>query len=1605
MVIILAHHVTGFSSLHPLRFLGSHLDRIALVHIYHTPRASIMAHVDRDPSVRNGRTSRASSARSRGLAKPVSSTDDMFAAAGPGVMSMLKTSTDSGDIGDLSFNTSRLPSMPRAAHRRRTNVARLSASSHHSNHSNPISHVPKRATNTQAWDAVSAISHGTQGTRGTHGQRDSLTSVQTMQTMPSSVHTSRHPSNNGPGSLSYESRLTAPFSPDGRSYSLTQPQPTFGLKSHRSATSLRSQGSGPYPTQRNPYAYPTRLKRPGHRVPSPALSDMIGPVYRCGYGAGALHGDGSSLEASFDRDNNPYHGPPYQPLRRYHGISSIPLDGTIAPNSYGRGRPPLFTHNRDYALGLPMPQPANSGQVPQPLPTPHMPNFMLEQQHYPYRTGNSRNGLPLPGSSYGGTMQAPPRLYTPQTDSVPSSSEPGSSAPPSSNPPTPRDATTLQVTLDPIFIDPGLSDLPDEKTEPQGFPNYLKYVEKAGVVHELDAAEPAAAELDPDPTPPRLGFVQRIKTLLEDRSIGQSNVKALDPKPVGAARSVASASSLPPPEIDVSIPAPKNATNLDVEEQPFELPAVRFSTSTKPVELEAPARLTLKLIKANTAPSSSAQTTISGEPFFTESDQAMISEQAHADMATTYPADEESEMESVTASSLITPVDRSGDSEDITAAMRLDHDNDDYAVHVDIPCTLRHEATETARLDAVESIIHDAAKTVNAVSPMRTGEEVVRDSLVSPMNTQTMHISAVQEQSKVPGCLLKHGSGPLSSCTGAQSGLLGSETSTRFSLPPDLSLLNDQDAISEVVTDVAIRFSIPRPSDQGKAQLVSVHHTNEPGEKPTDFSFQRSAMSTPLRETFFIEERIAPLQIKKSDVSKPSHLKTDSADLSNFIRRSFPRRQSVWPGERLDSSRFSCDFNDSRFSGTKSPPGNLPRLKEESQEDMSVKEFHSSGPKLRKPSMMTSKVGHDIIHQSDKLSRPSYLPPRAPRMTLSELRNIPSLNFSRMDLIDKLNEALEIRSSTSVEVIKRRDFSGIYCPSPLRPSSTEALRERYTSFFAKPEVFEVPEPANGENSDGDESSSVSSNGDTEVTNGTNKPQLIGERRRIDLTPKDSTSPPAIRTVSPSIRTRSPESRPMSRPMSPEELLHVAQEVNRLSIPSVAVLTERLSEWLPSIKRLNIDCAVANEKAFRDTIQEIHHIGQRPDSEALVRSSTGLRRMAAAADDIVTNGTHDSVAFDGRSLRLTKELPLLPEDTEAFSLSESGLDKNTTLATEALSSVMSDEPERPKPVLLRVRSLNDINDADQMHPGYPAPVTNQTLAQSTHHSRPWNLDEYYPWAGNTVDIDIDFPAPILRRNSSASTVLRRSKVSSDATSEVSDTSENRKTARARSPLADGPTLLLNNETFENSIHRRKTSKRSLMGSLSRRIGLGGHKAKSAIQTSVLPELPGPTKPGDRYPSTALIPLNAFNIDEVRSFFSDSTMEDTERRGSFRKHINTLRSRLPGGPITMSASRLHSIEAERNRPVDQIGRASEAARPTSLFDDRFTEPICPLAYEGMAGMGKVEFRVKRVSERLRHVWLKTGEIIRSLSSRGRPGTRRLRQQRERADWLDDSLYSGT
>jgi hypothetical protein len=1489
----------------------------------------------------DGRTSRASITSVQSNTLGPQAPDDILNAAAPGVLSMLKTSTDVGDVGEFSHNTGRLPAALRPTHQRRNHPSRLSNSSnqsaytYHTNHSRIPSHGSRKTSNVhnpQGWDAVSTMSGGTgTGTGGRHGSMISL------QTLP--PYDNRAPTmNRGPPR---SSPYGHPYVQDGRSYSLTQSHHAPSLKPAKSVTSLRSQRGPQFQPPRSLFAYPPRHKRPGFRTPSPALSDYTGGTYQASYNQPYPfeHDAQYSTDqvSTYHTPNDPtYHSYPAQPQESYQGPPSVRNYGPVSGRGMHRPNMPTYDNDHPY-MALPGPRYTSQQQSTVPLSSPH--NF--QEPNYYGQFGQPIHALPSLGYGPG------PRVGTPGMDAMPSFSRQGSSSPLSSNPPTPRDTTTAQVMVDPTLNRPTLSELPEEHSEYKSVQSYLRYTEQS-TMYELDASQPAAIELEAvTPTAKRTGLVQRIRNLLEDRAASQEHL------PSGQSQSQQDISKL-------VVPQPFQC----MIQEPAELSASKRSSVHEPVELDVPARITRQLIQANTAPSSSEHNTTTSlvpeEAVKVKHERkvdAVLPNSSRDDLKKTSGGDK-------TGHGLFL-----GYSDNQTTVSSSEHNSAGSGVQIVLsqPLTSSHITDQPATKDNDGTAQSSEELQTGAVSPLRPDERVVRDSVVSPMATQTLQITTVQEQSKITG--------PQSSKTKeapppdrvSRQTFETTDITSGLSLPTGPCQTFDASSSSNHVTDVAIKFSIPHSSDHGKAQLVNLSNLSDtPVRTLMEVKKARSAEDNSLQSsTLSSIEKIAPLRIRRIESFLPVATGPEGTDISSFIRRSFPRKRSMW------SNRSSVDSTtDLGTAMFKTRPGYLPDLNEDSKEDISTRNTKSSytGLRLSNTPSLRLKPSHDAVRRSADTTQQSYLSPRPPRMSLSELREIPSLNFSRMDLFDKLNAELEThisRSSKSLAGVKGERRSGPRRSSLLHPASTDQIRERYTSFFTDPKDSELLEDST-----------------IEALNLQTQPQTCPKKNQNDVDIVSTKS--FARSV---------------RPMSTQEMLGMASEIDRLPVPSVAALSERLSTLLPSIKHLHIDCAPGDQTALNDAIDRIHHLGQ-PDGEAapLLRSSTGLHQLAAIADNIATNGTHDSAFLEvQKSGRLMKELPPLPEDCEKFSLSDSGLDRNTTLITEGLTS--TSELETPKPALLRGKSLSVIKGRGEI-PG-PEFASRHSLGLSAQNLRPWNLDENYPWCGDSPGIKINFPTPVLRRHSSPPKLVHaKSKAS------VKTKSESEETLDPDSTLPSSP-IISHSETITPTVltlHDRKSSKKSLIGSLSRRIGLSTRAQSGAMGREGV--MTGRASPGDRYPSTSLQSPHG-NIEDVRSFFSDSTEEeqDGEQRGSFRKQITSFRdksSKVPSGHVSTAYSQ--SLDVRRGRSLDQYGRPSNVRTTASLFDDRFTEPVTPQNYDGMVGMGRVEFRVKRVAERLRHIWLKGGEIIRSLSHRGRQTERQHRERDTESDnWLADSLYS--
>lgn len=1442
------------------------------------------------------------------------------------------------------------------------------------------------------------------------------------------------------------------------------------------------------------FVYPTRLKRPGFRSPSPALSDGYAPM------AG-----GQSMPRRVPIAGP--HPPPVQPYHAYGGdhnsygpepvhlhvrpppraADSSPGPGPgYVPNPYSyRSGPtrPAPTPGMHHQMGHPIMPPSQHAMQPPPGQYPPQPAY-----YGPPRPGYNPYGPPQHPGYHGPPPSANPvahhkfhnaarmarmlprRTDTPMTDGGPSGSDPASSssAPTSSNPPTPKDQTTIQVMVDPAFINPDLVDLPDSSSEPVLPAKYFDYADGLErPIHEPDMEVPHPS------VPPQTGFVQRVRAMLESKAAAEAAAAARQ-EHENANRQYAGELDVDHDQEDVSelveyhelaANEPPRFTLIEEFDAPVELPA-------SPVKLpeleaiEAPQRqsrpITRAMVKAELGPSSVDNTQMPVDDTTTHL-MAQLQKQYDAEQQAEREAVEEpkvdvsedvdavdfadqhgsvSETESIPAT-LPTGIDyamRFSRAIDTTVASEETQSRDPFAHDADT-ITLQQQSSKQASKEHLSDINESptpepAAKVTDLdrnfdhtpvnpdvdrdadrtpVSPLLPGEEIKRSSAVSPVQTQTLNIDETLNVSAMdktdmtnldtrtePESLQVDESLPpptprtpktYSKSVQLRPRAMATDSNTtntnRFSLPGDISTVGDTtlNSASDMVTDIAVRFSLPHGSISiGKPQIVEVSPGSTPDSRwKQDVAVgQHNAMNPDLKASrrssvTFADEVVLPLNIAKK--SEPYRQLQPSSEAAANKGKSIVRRPSPATTDSSFSSReggLDLRFTNgnpaasthNRFGST-----HLPGLKEESVEDMSISDHRrsSSGAQFPLPARIAAvKAMQERRLQESADKAKARRQARQHNRPLGDTQDLPSLNFSRTDLIDRLNEALDFRTTTSTEMVRRRDFTGIYCPSPQRPHSTEPLRERYTSFFSKPEEFSFLD----HRADSEDESDPEAEPEAEEYNGK---ALVPALQIQETTEVEGVEPD-------------------KRPLSPEDFLNVAQQASRLSIPTVGGLSDRLSELIPGLRNLSNFQLDSIFKVDRESLHRLSTELARPDTVMTNRTSAGFRTLAERAEEIVKNGTHDSIAPRMSRASLNKELPPLPESTSADGLqpTDAADDKRPYLSGSA--SAPSDLA-RPMSVVLRAKAPTTEEEVQQMLPKEMNPITRngkRSMVMSGA-SRPWNNDENYPW-GSKVDIDLSVPSVAHTRNSFASEVLRERRTKSLDLTKPLDPSEQGIDIGSitTSNLPSNASITTEQLTGVTPAHRRHLSKRSIIGSISKKFktGLSGLTTdddltktfgKSPLGRSTSTRQSQVShKPGDRYPTSALTPPASFNLDEIRSFFSDNS-SDRDRTASFRKRLTGFKGK--GKHLRVDQARGQSFD---DQTAYDAGSMAEARLGT---DSRAN------TYDGV-GMSKTEFHIKRLGEKLRHLFARGGELIRSFSTRAV----KKRPDRTQDEWLADSVYSG-
>ncbi|KAF2869073.1 hypothetical protein BDV95DRAFT_111118 [Massariosphaeria phaeospora] len=1510
-----------------------------------------MALAERDPNA-SGRTSRASnlSAGSRGPQKglPGGTRPDLLSSGGAGVMSMLRTSTELGDIGGLTNDYS--TNMPRGP-RRGGASSRLSTSSSHSNAS-------RRTSNHQARLSASSGARRSFTRENNVPQYDADTLSPTMMNLP------------GSSPLIPRSRTSR----EGhRSLSMTTTsQPTFRLSSHRSFASLRTQE--PVQRPKSPYRYPARLRRPGYRPTSPALSDITSSRPRQAQGLGL--------------------GQPGHMRRRTPSDMSVHRDERMSIYA---------TRNRSQPiLGGPY------ADVP-PVPPLHHHRIVLEHTRNVHRSAK--------GSVSSGSTNR-------RMDSEP----PSSDAP---SPPTPKDGSSLEVLVSPTRSQMLL----------HGRGGTWKEDVTTGPLY-YDYSEQFEQEQYTEPEATALGFVHRIKTILEERGTPEKSPKKVDvaelpgsdivgvvelpasPVPRRITRELILAALEPAStteDVGVSEDDSGRQTNggqqqldrmPDHSEGPVSYSRSKTSNDNRHSNLSQADSSVMDLSTLNFAVQYSIRMG-TGACTGTGTDIGPT-EDGMSDLLAGYQRTETKEEEEIAVEESDVPSEERGShapkSSDVQsfkscaglpARSEKDVDAKSFQSFTDTPEPLCKDSEGRSFRTCKDTITPDRAISMPPSQMAWPNQRVLESKFTRPFSEMPLaSLPLIQRQ---PSTVCRSESGfsraasrfransKLSSRHGSNVASISSSIDSPAhqppSVPPRESSSSKEAQRSQAVADFLVRLSRPHrfsmhssfrkkpPKDEGTVLpdvTPAVFPIPSQGQKDRDSSGSQATerhltplsgkqgavpvnptpASLSLQEPVKVLEMRTPPVVHQHSLSTPSPVVADPSSVyspedissSNSVLQPSPDACSkspersgrdshttthlVWQGRRslnLPSVNTEPRFQhgnyrdetttDLRLSAYRYPSNYLPDLKEESHEDSSL---NTSASNLKHSSFRFPPNGLPSVPSvrestDDALLSEGDPPPRLRRRSgLAHTRGLPSMNFSQMNLIEKLNEALDVRSSRTLDEILEETQQSVRAKQ-LRPTSAREIREKYRSFFASLDELE---------------------------------------KAGDVTQTTSDINPV----------------PLKRRYSPKALI---EEIDRLTIPSVGGLTQRLSELLPSLREYyklgEIGEFVAEEVIMEHALEEINEVG----GPAPKRSSARLRPMPGSPNMVVI----DDALYEELTGK-EKDSPGSSAVSDVVGMEGVGRGRgeSVTDVDSATPPRAPDPPlvelEAPSPTGLRTRSLSLNNQ--HLRPSLESRLSSRSLrsfvSTPTGDTRPWNSDKNYPWASTLRSIDISLPPTTVRQSPHPGPSLLRNRLSGSSASTTY--------SPERIPLSPASSYPVPGQEGAYK-HAHRQSRRFSIFTSSKR---ANNPASPGFDTSGFATGPVNVRAhdqsheaGERYPTSALTPPTNSNLIDSPIQISASDTSDDEPPATSKKSRFRLRSRFSS---SARVTELAHVQLESSR----TGEGLQSKSTTDLPQDGATQVPDISAkrqtFRDAEGMPSTLYHRHKVVDHLKKWWHKGGDLLRNL-----------------------------
>jgi serine/arginine repetitive matrix protein 2 len=431
---------------------------------------------------------------------------------------------------------------------------------------------------------------------------------------------------------------------------------------------------------------------------------------------------------------------------------------------------------------------------------------------------------------------------------------------------------------------------------------------------------------------------------------------------------------------------------------------------------------------------------------------------------------------------------------------------------------------------------------------------------------------------------------------------------------------------------------------------------------------------------------------------------------------------------------------------------------------------------------------------------------------------------------------------------------------------------------------------------------------------------------------------------------------LSRAYTPEGLI---AEIDRVSIPSVTQLTQRVTEMLPSLslqgqqeqsRSGGFSEFPEEEEIMEHAMEEIHHVHPptQKRSSARLRPIRGSSALLIMDDDVFEEMTSKerSSGISGEQSMVALEFEIGGGEAGTRVKGKGKIIANTP--TRHLSPVA--ELRTPSPVVLRpglrraksVQALRTSVESVLSLTRSPRSFVSTPTATDT---RPWNFDKNYPWATTTnPSVDISLPLPVAQKQSPRPGPSHLRNTLSDATTSTFTS--------VCTPI-DSPT----GRSGPNA--NRQSHRLSIFG----RSGDQAHAA------------------GERYPTSALSPPTAIFRDHLTAC---DTSDDEDFTASHKSNKLTLRKRFSSAARsnTLTHSTPRVVRSKTN-PAELASPASNHQASSSTLQDRAGEARAFTSnrhtFRDAEGMRISAYHRHRIVESIKRWWHKGGELIRTISRR--------------------------